>query len=600
MKNTLYNKIRCTVLTVAGALALGSCTDFLTLTPSDKIVAEDFWKTKDDVDQMVTGTYKHMLDGSIIERAIIWGELRSDEVMKYESYSSTSIDNIVAVNLLPSNGYNTWSAFYRVINDCNLIMAHAPEVVDLDPAFTEGDYQTVRAQMLALRALCHFYLIRTFRDIPYVTKAYENTDDMEVEGQLPPATTLQMCIDDLEEAEPYSYKFGTFGYGDWRNTGYLSRDAVDAILADVYLWRASMTNNASDYEKVLEYTQKIIDSRDEFYERYKNNYSGISQASTNPYHLYDGSRHLTQIFTNGNSFETIFELLFDGSSNANTQVQNYYFKYSSSAATPILVGTRALGTISASSPQSESNGTTSIYASKNDYRYWNSCYGVGSTTASSFEVRKMVDRGATYNTIPESGSAAKYSTSVRLYGSYEQNWIMYRLTDVLLMRAEALTQLSGADGDENIQKAYQLVNTVNLRSIASKGQADDSLRYDSYNTKAGMEMLCLQERGRELCFEGKRWYDLVRYSFRHMDGIDPTRTLYDIVEQGGSLPVLSKEDNRLAELISAGGVTKKDALSYKMKNEAYLYWPIYQSEIDKNPLLHQNPEYVESKSSQRQ
>ena len=42
---------------------------------------------------------------------------------------------------------------------------------------------------------------------------------------------------------------------------------------------------------------------------------------------------------------------------------------------------------------------------------------------------------------------------------------------------------------------------------------------------ANMERLVMAERLRELCFEGKRWFDLVRYSYRHMEGVDIHRTL---------------------------------------------------------------------------
>lgn len=609
MKNTIYNKIRYSVLTAAGVLAMSSCTDFLTLTPSDKIVLEDYWKTKDDVDQMVTGTYKHLLSSDIIERAILWGELRTDEVKKVDTYVNSSMDNIVAVNLLPSIGYNSWSAFYRVINDCNLVMLHAPEVVDLDPAFSEGDYQTVKAQMLALRALCHFYLIRTFRDVPYVTKPYENTDDMEVEGQLPPAETLQKCLDDLLEAEPYCYKYGTFGANDWRSVGYLSRDAVDAIIADVYLWRASLTHSASDYQQVVNYTQKIIDSREAFYQTYKSEYSSInSSTSTNPYHLIDGRSAAYYNFVSGNSFESIFELQYSTSSgNYNSSLSNMYFKYyvntNSRGATPSIVGTRAVGAVEASSPVSDSHNTNSIFATKNDYRYWTSLFGVstGTSTSSDFEVRKMVDNSVSLMrySIPDDGKGASYDNVSRAWDTYAQNWILYRFTDILLMRAEALTQLASEDDDQYIHQAFDLVKNVNQRSIATTALAEDSLKYTNYKTKSVMELLVLQERGRELCFEGKRWYDLVRHSYRHMTGVDITRTLNQIDPEGSNFPSVTASGNQLCTIISAGGEVKVDALRYKMKNECYLYWPIYQTEIERNSLLKQNPVWIETQTSER-
>ena len=135
-------------------------------------------------------------------------------------------------------------------------MHHAQDVLAVDPDYTEGDYQTTRAQMLGLRALCHFYLVRTFRDVPYVTKAYEKSDDLTLDGQLAPDSTLQLCINDLVEAERGCYKYGTFAADDWRSVGLLSKDAINAILADVYLWRASLWSK-TDKEKAKTTTRVL-------------------------------------------------------------------------------------------------------------------------------------------------------------------------------------------------------------------------------------------------------------------------------------------------------------------------------------------------------
>ena len=43
------------LLCCAAVAALTACNDFLTIYPTDRIVGDDFWKTKADVDQMVDG-----------------------------------------------------------------------------------------------------------------------------------------------------------------------------------------------------------------------------------------------------------------------------------------------------------------------------------------------------------------------------------------------------------------------------------------------------------------------------------------------------------------------------------------------------------------
>jgi hypothetical protein len=124
--------------------------------------------------------------------------------------------------------------------------------------------------------------------------------------------------------------------------------------------------------------------------------------------------------------------------------------------------------------------------------------------------------------------------------------------------------------------------------------ATDTLKFEEFKSKDDMELLVLAERERELCFEGKRWFDLMRYSYRHMEGVDSRRCLADM----GAWPELYAPMLRM--IIRKYGVGGEgDAVSYKMKSEPYLYWPIQESEIKVNALLKQNPVYIQEKSTSK-
>jgi starch-binding outer membrane protein, SusD/RagB family len=77
----------------------------------------------------------------------------------------------------------------------------------------------------------------------------------------------------------------------------------------------------------------------------------------------------------------------------------------------------------------------------------------------------------------------------------DDNIIIYRLADVLLMKAEALVRTNDVPG------AMLIVNQIRTRA----GLADVSA-----STPEQAIDLILAERKKELAFEGKRWYDLVR------------------------------------------------------------------------------------------
>ena len=583
IKNYIFKGLFC-----CGAIALFSaCNDFLTIYPTDRIVDEDFWKKRADVDQMVDGCYLSMIDYSVQERAIMWGAFRSDEIVKLKDYNDNTLENIAAVNLLPTNRYNNWEHFYKVINNCNIVLNHAPQVMEEDPEFTEGDYQVVRAQMLALRSLCYFYLVRAFRDVPYTTRSYEDDSQVEPIEQSTPDEVLQHCLEDLEEARHYIMKSGAYGRTDWRNWGYMTRDAVHALMADIYLWRASMTHSTSDYQQAIAFSDSVINAKDAYYKRYQEIEITSSKEGEDRYHLEDGDNAMYTIFnTNrGNSHESILEWQYNGQNNSNSALANYYYKNGENSQVSILMASSLFNSID---KNANTDQAQKIYLTKNDYRFWNNVYDANNEEAQEMSIRKMVDNSGT--TVDVTSTVGERKSTSRQYQEFRQNWIVYRLTDVMLMQAEALVETAANDSDQvTLRKAFDLVQAVNKRSM--KKNSADTLKFENFRSKSDFELLVLAERERELCFEGKRWWDLMRYCYRHMEGVNIKQRLADVA----SWPELYQP--MLSFIVRKYSDSGGDAVSYKMKSEPYLYWPILESETKVNNLLKQNPVFHQEKST---
>ena len=608
---------------------MASCVDTV-VEPVEKTIAEDYWKEQDDVTMMLAGAYKDLTTSAVIDRFLVWGELRSDNVNPNENITSnstlTALSSVNTLNLDDKNAYCDWSAFYAAINKCNLVLDRAGDVLENDPSYTQGLYNVDRAQALALRAFAYFYLVRAFRDVPYSGVSFQNaSQDMEL-PQAPADSILTLCLADLAEAESMALAYTS--YDTWERYGLFTRDGVRALKADIHLWRASMNHNtpelaernAQDYQDCVDLCKKIVDSRSFFVSNALSAQNKNDYIFSEDYGLYKGDMVYDAIFVrpsmysslptslpNGGSLESIFEIQFNATT-YNLSVCQMYWQYKEKTTPGFLAAAIPFGTYDETNLNPVS--TDHVFYSPNDYRFWSACFNVGpdNATAESYSVRKMVA-----STSPTSSNALKSQTLTgradNAYSSYRQNWIAYRLSDVILMEAEALVQLA-PDGaatasDANLTEALALVTAVNKRSLYDTADAvDNTATFGTYTiNKEEMEKLVLAERRRELCFEGKRWFDLMRYSYRKMSGIDSQTAIVnqhlDKSKQKNGKTVMVADVTKFTpiptELLTFLKAKFRDggsALAFKLTTEPMLYMPVYNKELKVNPNLSQNPGFL--------
>ena len=582
------------ILCVAGTACLfASCLDTVIL-PDDKTVDEDFWKTKEDVSAMVNGAYAAMVSDDVLARLIVWGDFRTDEFLGPSnsvdnSTTTQALDEISAVNMQTTNMYGQWASIYSVINRCNVVLYRAEDVMKIDPNYTLGNYQVDRSQMLALRALCYFYLVRNFRDVPFITEAYMNSSQNTQVAQSAPSVVIEQCIADLEEAAKTALQARSYSVSEWQRVGWITDDGIKAILADIYLWRASVMHNPADYQKCVSLCDEVIDSKRSQHVR------GRNEVVEKEFPLADAADMYYNLFFEQNAEESILEL----QSRSNTAVCQYFYKYKSAAtnagegwlrATPIFGGTASIY-----------NTTTSIsnstLFSSSDMRYYAACY-IPSDGEESYSVRKMISEN------PVTSKTKVASREAYNYGGLNRNYNIYRLTDVMLMKAEALVQQAESMPDDATQEvidsinnlnvgllrpAFNLVQAVNTRALHQEN-IGDSLKWNTFRgfSKEDFEKLILQERLREFCFEGRRWYDLLRYNYRHINGVKYDQTMAELQDAGVVLPANYKE---MLDLMTRSRGSEASGVEAKMESEAYLYMPVPNSDIIVCPLLRQNPAY---------
>ena len=256
-----YNKIICAICVICG---LTSCSDFLDIKPQNEIIFEDFWNEKADVDNVVAGCYSALQNDGVRKRMMIWGEARTENVMAGQGINNDiNLSNILKENITAMNTYTTWDGFYDVINRCNTVLKYAPAVAAKDPAFTQGDLDATIAEVTALRSLSYFYLIRTFRDVPFSREAFTD-DDQEMDlAATPFYEVLNNLIGDLRQVEDKAVK----RYPETQpfyQTGRITQDAIRAMLCEMYLWKGAV--DPIGYDSCVYYAEEVIKSKQEINE----------------------------------------------------------------------------------------------------------------------------------------------------------------------------------------------------------------------------------------------------------------------------------------------------------------------------------------------
>ena len=556
----IYNK---TVLaaTVAFGTLMSSCTDYLTIIPADVVVEENFWQTKDQVNGMLATSYLKLMSRDAVTKAIVWGEMRSDNMTYPPSYNS-DIKNIVEANIIDENSFSSWGIYYEAINYANLVLESAPKVVECDPDFSEGDLDVVMGEMYAMRALCHFYLVRTFRDIPLALKSAKNDAEIPEYVQVKPMVALDSIMADLDRAENMVMKSGAFS-NDQQNYGRITKNAVLAIKADVNLWRAAFaTYNGDDeasvdayYNECVEDCSEIIATMDKLLDE-ENKGKPVEKYAYNLIPNRGEAKELTsshkstaydEIFGSKNSSESIFELQVQGDNIKNGAFNGVYRVYGSE-------GNPGMAIV----PQ---GFVTSNYQ-EDDLR------------AYSFTNLKSFNQSSTDNQntcIVKYAAKASPATSYRKSDEWDANWIVYRRSDVLLMMAEAMASRSTAV-ESDFREAFGIVNAINTRSRIDSTDIKNPLKVDNYLTKETSLDLIRKERLLELSYEGKRWFDLVRKA------------------------LCEKSTDKIkfvADKLGSGSAVVKT----KMSTIDGLFMPIHIDELRYNKNLKQNPAYDKKDSS---
>lgn len=263
-------------------LSFSSCDKWLDLKPQEGVIAEDYWKTKEQVRAAVNGLYISLISSPLSSELFMHGEIRTDMV-EVSTFAVQPYTEYRFADMLPTNPFSNWGTFYRIINYCNNVIDNAPGVKELDPTLAQADLDAYVGEALAIRAWMYLNLARIWGDVPIKLHYTASDEDLVSIAKSSQSDVLDAVIADLVRAEPLVRE--TFG-STAADKGKITRYTVNALLADAYLWQ-------DEFQKAADACDEII--RAEVFELV----SG------------DPSTWINELFGQGNSVEGIFELQYD-------------------------------------------------------------------------------------------------------------------------------------------------------------------------------------------------------------------------------------------------------------------------------------------------
>lgn len=512
------------IAATAAAISLTACNDYLDIMPENSLPTEKMWTKKSDVESALFAGYYH-LRSSITSHLIPLGELRAGCVKRY---SANDLDKL---EIKPTSGdFTDWNIFYKIIADANGVIANAGKTRENDATYTEEEMNSHLCEAYFLRALSYFYLVRNWRDVPLRLTPVESDDAELYLTQSPEAEVIAQIKKDLQRAIELGAAKETFDT-TWETKGRATIWAIYALMTDVCMWN-------QEFDEAIRYADMILESNSPYAPRF------MATASHSSWFT---------IFNPGNSEESIFELQYsanmtDGTSYQTNDLPNLFYNDNTTTYQLSENLTMELN-------QDASDIMARFYGDPD--MYVRTRYGsyVGQENSSIGYVWKYL--GGTTITEP------------RTTQYYDPNFIIYRVSEVMLMKAEALVMRSMGQNIDDNTAALAIVNQIRNRTNLLDATAGPT------SGLSDILQAIVHENIHEFIGEGRAWYDLLRVG-RYTDPTGATNFVTEFFINNVVNYNLTASESKIRSVLLD-------------KNAWYL--PVNDDEILHNDKLVQNPYY---------
>lgn len=539
------------IFAIAFSIFSSSCDDFFNTAPHDAITPATFWKTEADAKAGLTACYNWWFDQCTGPNYIFFNDCMSD--ISYNRTGSSSYKYVGNGTLNPNKVPNYYK--YESIARCNVFLDNIHKPVFSD----ENLRKNMIAEVRVIRAWEYLVINFWFGGVPLITKPTPTAED------------AQIARSSEEEVRDFIYTELDEAIGDLPDTpeqkGRIAKGTALAIKMRAHLYyndwegakeAANAIRNLKLYELDTDFIKLFsLEGQDSKEIIYSDQHIEDFYAFTDVVRLYNNADGGWASFVPTQNLVDMFEmnngLMPDEPGSGYDPVHPFANRDPRLYNTIVYPGMdwegksgdRIINTL-----DKQINGKT------------NKDYYEAATNASA--------TGMIY---------AKYALpSINQYSGNLRNDrlcpILFRYAEVLLTIAECNIELN-----EDLNEAFDLIDELRKRG----GQI--LLDRSKYNTQEKMRELVRRERTIELAGEGLRRQDILRWKDKDGKMVAESVMNGPLKRMVGTIDYEENDPTRRAVISSMGKIEDR-------KFEPYMrYWPIPQSQMERNPKLIQNNGY---------
>ena len=482
-------------LLLSFSVLITSCKKVLNTNPEDVLTTSNYFNTESELNAALSGIYSSLVqDGTYGRNIPIELEMGNDEGHYNNRNNYNTVPSIYDCQSSTKIYADCWTALYQGIGAANLLISkidNSPVAYDIK--------KSIKGEALFLRAFNYFQLVNRYGDVPLIVEPTTQVNNPNY-PRTPSIDVYNRIVQDMKEADTLVKEVTMVNCGT-----RVTKTVVEGMLARVYLKMAGhpLMLGVPAYDSAKTYALKVINSglhklntsyQQVFINHSQNSYDNASRESMWEIEFIGNNTPQGSVAP-GSRFASQLAMRYTGTD------PNYVYGYGSYVPSGVLY----------SMYTSYSSATDTLRRNWNMPEY---TFNFGGSSNSNPRTATAYAPG-TYTFERDCGKWKRdyepaFPPKQRDWGP--TNFPVLRYADVLLMAAEAENEVNGPT-----DLAIGFINEVRTRAKTLQ------LFSARVSTQALMRKFIQDERARELCFEGLRKFDLIRWGI-FIDRMDFTKS----------------------------------------------------------------------------